>query len=33
MLRKSPASDDWAEIFKNTDLFSSSSNVTKLNKV
>ena len=24
---------DWAKIFKNTDLFSSSSNVTKLNKV
>ena len=33
MLRKSPALDDWAKIFKNTDLFPSSSNVTKFNKV
>ena len=28
MLRKSPASDNWAEIFKNADSSSSSSKVT-----
>ena len=32
MLRKSPASDVWATIFKNTDFSKSSLKVTKLSK-